>query len=262
MKGCVHMKYLKGIIHIGLVFIMAVLAGCASAPVKVDEKEEKPPIEEVRISEFILGPGDTVDITIYRNDDLHRTLKIDTSGKIMFPLIGDVQAGGMSIFKLRDDMTARLSKYLKDPQITINVSTVQSQKVMVLGQVNSPGVFTVDSSVTMMEAIAKAGGATLDAKLENVLLIRRAGEKAEVKSVNISSLFAGNANAENGLIHGGDIVYVPSVTIADVSWYFSHLGKILSPVVNLESGIVLWPQVKNVFTGKEGATTPLSIPAK
>lgn len=253
------MKHLKGSIHIGLVFITLFLAGCASAPVKVDEN---PPIEEVRISEFILGPGDTVDITIYRNDDLHRTVKIDMSGKIMFPLIGDVQAGGVSIFKLRDEMTARLSRYLKDPQITINISTVQSQKVMVLGQVNSPGVFTVDSSVTMMEAIAKAGGATQDAKLENVLLIRRAGEKAEVKSVNISSLFAGKTNAVNSPIQGGDIVYVPSVMIADVSWYFSHLGKILSPVVNLESGIVLWPQAKNVLTGKEGATTQLSIPAK
>jgi len=243
-----------------VVFIMLILAGCASAPLKNEEKAEKPDIEDVKISEFILGPGDTVDITIYRNDDLHRTLKIDKSGRIMFPLIGDVQAGGTSIFKLRDEMRERLAKYLMDPQITINVSTVQSQKVMVLGQVNSPGVFTVDSDVTMMEAIAKAGGATQDAKLNNVLLIRRVNDRAEVKSVNLSSLFAGGEKSENRPIQGGDIVYVPSVTIADVSWYFSHLGKILSPIVNLESGIVLWPQVKNVLTGKEGSTTPLSIP--
>lgn len=251
------MKCLREAIHVGLAFIMLFLAGCASAPVK---DAEKPEIEDVRISEFILGPGDTVDITVYRNDDLKRTLKIDKSGKIMFPLIGDVQAGGVSIFKLRDEMSARLSRYLKDPQITINVSTVQSQKVIVLGQVNSPGVFTVDSDVTVMEAIVKAGGATQDAKLGNVLLIRRVNDRAEVKSVNISSLFSGNAKAENSPIRGGDIVYVPSVAIADVSWYFSHLGKILSPVVNLESGIVLWPQVKDVLRGEDGDTTPLSIP--
>ena len=105
MKG-----YYYGII-ISFSFLSMLLAGCASTALNnknTDNKaaegqnEDAEKIDNVKISEFILGVGDTIEVAVYRHDDLKKTVKIDSSGKIMVPLIGDVQANGISIFKLRD----------------------------------------------------------------------------------------------------------------------------------------------------------------
>jgi len=132
-------------------FLAILLIGCASTGVNTkeetieneavgDQAGSAEKIDNIKISEFILGIGDTVEISVYRQSDIQRTVRIDHSGIVMLPLIGDVQAAGKSIFKLRDEIKDRLSKYLVDPQVFVNVTTIQSQKIMVLGEVNNPGI--------------------------------------------------------------------------------------------------------------------------
>ncbi len=260
------MKKYKYSLLINIILFTAILAGCASTDVKrEDDAEGKAAaagqgeniekVKDVRVTEFILGVGDSVDITVYRHDDLKRSGKIDPSGKIMFPLIGDVQVAGRGIFTLRDELRERLSQYIVDPEVIITVTAVQSQKIIVLGEVNNPGVFTLDSDITVVEAISKAGGMSDDANLNNVLLIRREKDKPNIISLDLKNAFKGGDLSQNFAMQSGDIIYLPAAAIADVSWFFSHLSKILSPVVNLESGIVLWPQVKDVFRGKGGAAS-------
>ncbi|MBI5403779.1 MAG: polysaccharide biosynthesis/export family protein [Ignavibacteriae bacterium] len=261
-------RYSK-LIYISLVIML--LSGCASTGAKKDgAKEEIIPeegmkqaekIDNVTISEFILGAGDSIDITVYRNDDLKRSVKIDSSGKIMYPLIGDIQAAGLGVFELRDEIQKRLSRYIVNPQVTINITGIQSQKIIVLGEVKNPGIFTIEANMSIMEAVTKAGGMTGNAKLNNVLLIRRQDGKAEVTALDLKKVLKGDDLSQDKILRSGDIVYLPSVMIADVSWFMGHLGQILSPIVSLESGMVLWPQVKNVLRGKDGTTTTISIPA-
>lgn len=255
-----------------LIFLIIFLAGCASTGSNVGEGEKesaallredlvKP--ESIKISEFVLGVGDIIEITVYRHDDLKRSIKINSTGKIMFPLIGDVQASGVGVLNLRDELKERLSKYIVDPQITIDISTIQSQKIIVLGEVRSPGIFTLDSDLTIMDAISKAGGMTTDAKLSNVILIRRNQGKPQVASLDLKKVFNDGDFSQNIALQNGDVVYLPATVIADVSRFFSYLSQILSPIVNLESGIVLWPQVKDVLKGKKSEqTTPLAIPTQ
>lgn len=245
-----------------LFLLTTVLIGCASSATKNGDVETTPvEVKDVRVSEFVLGAGDTIEISVYRQDDLKKAVKIDSSGMIMFPLIGDVKAAGKDIFKLREEMQKSLSKYLVDPQVTISVTAVQSQKIMVLGEVKSPGIFTLDSELSVMEAITKAGGMTVDAKMSNVLLIRRGKGKPEVDSLDLKKAFKDGDLSQNMALQSGDIVYLPAVMIANVSWYFNHLSKILSPIVSLESGIVLWPQVSNVLQGKSNSQTTI-IPTR
>ena len=249
-----------------LPLLISLLIGCASTGIKTKEentekaeaKDQNEKIDNIKISEFILGIGDTIEISVYRQDDLRRIIKIDHSGRIMFPLIGDIQAAGIGIFKLRDEIKERLSKYLVDPQVVVDVSTVQSQKIMVLGEVNNPGVFTLDTDIGILESISKAGGMTRDAKIGNVLLIRKGQGKPVVMSLNLKKVLKEGDVSQNRMLQNGDIIYLPAVTIANVSRYFSHISQILSPFVNLESGIVLWPSVKDVLQGKE-VTFPLAI---
>lgn len=258
-----------------LSLMIAFLIGCASTGISTkddntkktgdenpNENTEKIDNVSIRMSTFILGIGDTVEISVYRQDDLKRTVRIGHSGIITLPLIGDVQAAGKDIFKLREEIKGRLSKYLIDPQVTVNVTTVQSQKIIVLGEVNSPGIFTLEYDINVVEAISRAGGMTNDAKLNNVLLIRREQGKPTVISLNLKKAFKEGDISQNVSLMNGDIIYLPAVTIANVSRYFSHISQIVSPFVNLESGIVLWPQVKKVLQGKETGEVPLSIPTR
>lgn len=243
---------------LSLAFAVFLFAGCASTGEKKDEATEPAP-EKVTIDEFVLGIGDSIEVSVYRHDDLKKTIKIDSSGMFMYPLIGDVKVVGKGVFALRDELRMKLAKYIVDPQVTISITAVQSQKILVLGEVKSPGVFPLEYETSVTEAISNAGGNTEDAKLKNIMLIRRTKGKPNVSMINLKQAFNNGDLSDDKILQNGDIVYVPAVAIANVSWFMSHMGQILSPIVNLETGIVLWPQVKDVLQGGEGAIN-FSIP--
>lgn len=211
---------------------------------------------------FVLGPGDSIDIAVYRHDDLKRSVKVDLSGKTMFPLIGDVDIAGKDVFRLRDELTDRLSYYIKDPQVLINITATSSQKVVVLGEVKTPGVLTLDTDMTIMEVVARAGGLSSDAKGSEAALIRRVGGASKVTKIDLSSaILEGDSVSRDMVARPGDIIYVPRSKIADVAWLFSQITSILAPIVTLEGGIVLAPQVSDALHGTGGSST-LSIPTR
>lgn len=208
--------------------------------------------ENGALSGFILGPNDVVNVSVYRNDDLKTSVKVGPTGTVMLPLIGEINASGMDINTFQKTIESRLSKYLNNPIVTVNVDTVASMKFMVLGEVGRPGSFAISSQTSLIEALSKAGGNTTDAKLSNVVLIRRENGKTVVTLHDINkALKEGQLEHDTTLQHN-DIVYVPAITVANVSRFFSHISKILSPIVNLESGIVLWPDVLDVLEGGTG----------
>ncbi len=248
------------LILIDLLLLTTILMGCVTTgidkknaemqEVKVEsqDNENDDQIDNVRISEFILGVGDTIDISVYRNDELKSSIKITPSGRMMFPLIGDVQLVGKSIFKLRDELEERLSKYLIDPQVTINIISIQSKKIMVIGEVKFPGVFTLDSDISVVEAITNAGGVTDDAKIDNVLLARKAQGKQEVVSLNLKKVYMGDFS-QDMVLREGDIIYVPESAIGNAGHFFSQIANIIKPFTSLGSGIVLW---ENVLRSRQG----------
>jgi len=218
-----------------------ILCGCATTESTSKAiqplPEEKP--KEIKLTEFILGPGDIVEITVYRHDDLKRTAPIDTSGRISYPLVGDIQAGGLSIFQLRDKIRDGLSEYIKEPQVTIRVTAVQSQKVYVLGEVGKPGAFALNTPMSALEAISSAGGFTTDAKEESVMVIRGKRENPELIKLDLKSVLEKGNVAQDIQLQAGDIVFVPPATIADVSRFAVYLSKILWPI-SLFTRDVIW----------------------
>ena len=209
------------------------------------EKENVP-----KVTEFIVGPGDRLRIIVYRNDDLTRDVWIDHSGKIMYPLTGDIQAAGLSIFKLRDSIRDGLSQYIVDPQISVDILSIESQKIIVLGEVASPGFFPAGTSMTIVEVIARAGGVTPDAKQKNVLLIRGGMENPELRVLNVENILKKGDLTQNIVLRGGDIIYMPRTTISDVAKFFAYLSNIISPIVSGERVYLLG---KEIVTGE--ATT-------
>ncbi len=234
----VKLPYLLSV-GIAVIICLVLLSGCATTNTTSKTAEEtalsvsdEVP-KEVKVTEFILGPGDKIEILVYRHDDLKRTVQIDTSGKITYPLVGDVQAAGVSIFQLRDRIRDGLSKYIINPQVSVAVTSVQSQKVIVLGEVKNPGLFALEGTMNALEAISRAGGFGLDAKQNSVLLIRGGLEKPELVKLNLKDALYGNDLMQNVYLQNKDILYIPAIFIADVSRFFDHLSKIISPIVDI-----------------------------
>lgn len=234
----------------GFGFAVALCAGCGTAAVKAPSAATAQ-ASVLTVTEFIIGPGDKIDIVVFRNEDLKRSTAVDLSGKISFPLIGDVQAGGKSVFTLQSEMEEKLSRYLVKPQVFINVTAVLSRKTMVLGEVRSPGYFVLDAPLSVLDVLAKAGGTTDDANLKKVLLIRKVGGAKTEVLLNVDSALKGGDFSADLTLQSGDIIYVPSKWIAGLSQYMAYIRNILSPIIQLEGGIVLWPLVKDTLQGKD-----------
>ncbi len=244
------------LIVLGLIILLSSCATTGSQPQANTEtplqKDEKTPSEEplketVKITEFILGAGDKVDINVYRHDDLKKTVQIDVSGKITYPLLGDIQAGGLSIFQLRDKIRNGLSKYLVDPQVSVSVASVQGQKVIILGEVKTPGFFQIETSMTVLEAVSRAGGFTLDGKKKSVLLIRGGLKTPQLIALDLEKALRDGDLAQNIQLQRDDIVYVPRTYISNVDRFFGHLATILSPLLSLENLYYTGHQIEESF---------------
>lgn len=254
---------LKGLV-ISLAVLILLSPGCATQKATSDNKRESGETnaavskdsqnDEIgaverqnatRVSEFILGTGDELQITVFRKDELSQAVRIEPSGKIMYPLTGDIQAAGLSIFQLRDKIREGLSKYIVNPQVVVSIVSVRSQKIIVLGEVGRPGFFQPETSVNTLEAISQAGGFTQDSEERNVLLIRGGMEKPELRKLDLQKALKEGDLSDNALLQSGDIVYVPNTFISDVSRFFEHLAVIIRPVVEIERGYLFGDEIIN-----------------
>lgn len=236
---------------------VSVKGNVASSGEENPAENEKTP----KITEFILGSGDIVDISVYRRDELSKTLRIDYSGKVMYPLVGDIQAAGLSIFQLRDKITQGLSPYIIDPQVSVAITAIHSQKIMVLGEVTSPGFFQADEPMTIVEAISRAGGFTIDGKKKSVLVIRGGLKSPQLIKVNVDDILNGSDKEQNIVLVKDDIIYVPRTTISNISLFFSRLSGIISPLLQLETGYFIGQQIDE-GPGKGGSPSVSSPGAK
>ena len=219
--------------HFLCVFVLLalVLASCSSSkPFTKEQLESSPTIEEIppiEISEYILGFGDELEISMFRHEEMNRKIKILPDGKMQYPLVGNIRAEGLSVNQLKELLREGLLKYFVDPQIDINVTSTGSQKIFVLGEVNNPGIYQLEGPKTVIEAVSEAGGFTLDAKEKNVMLIRGAPSNPQPTILDIEAALKRTDMTQNVALQKWDIVYVPATTIANVQRFFDRLWAII-----------------------------------
>lgn len=159
---------------------------------------------------YLLGPGDQIEITVFRHDELSKSVWLDPSGKILHPLAGEIEAAGLTIFALSEKIKERLSKYLVDPVVSVNVISAQNQTVAVLGEVNKPGFFPLNHPLTILEIISMSGGFTSKANQSAILLMRKGPlGQADFKTLNLNKTVQEMDLSSNIELQKGDIVYVP-----------------------------------------------------
>jgi len=157
--------------------------------------------------EYRLGPDDILKVTVYREDDLNRTVRISYDGNMSFPLLGKVKAVDCTVVELEDKLTEGLGKFIKSPQVTIFIEEYGT--ITVAGQVAKPGSFHLKGRLTVIEAISLAGGFTKIASRNDVKIMRdENGDKKAIR-IRVADISQQGDTSKDISLRRGDIVFVP-----------------------------------------------------
>ena len=159
--------------------------------------------------DYRIGPEDVLQIIVWKNDTLSRSVSVRPDGKISLPLLDDVQAAGHTTGELRDLLTKRLADYVAAPEVSVIVTDVRSMKVSVIGEVPKPGRYELKSQTTVLDVLALAGGFSQFASRSRIVILRPDGQKMTRIPFNYNKVISAGGEAENFYLQPGDIVVVP-----------------------------------------------------
>jgi polysaccharide export outer membrane protein len=177
--------------------------GAASAQT-VTRTEQDPP------NAYAIGIGDVLEVSVWKNPDLTVTVPVRPDGRISVPLLGDVQAAGMTPLALKQTLTDGYKEYVTAPGVSVVVKEIHSRKIYVTGEVAHPGTFDLDPRGKLMQALALAGGLTPYAK-GRVVVLRdgRDGRQEKRYEIDLKSIINGRRPEDNLLLQPGDTLIVP-----------------------------------------------------
>jgi polysaccharide biosynthesis/export protein len=156
---------------------------------------------------YRIVPGDRLRVEVYKDPQLSQALQVRPDGKITLPLIDDIQAAGLTPVELRDQVADALKEYVTSPVVTVIVTETVAPEVFVMGEVNSPGALPVSGPMTVMEALARAGGFREFANTKNIRILRKTD--AGVQTLTFNYRDAARGRGEPLMLRPGDTVIVP-----------------------------------------------------
>jgi polysaccharide export outer membrane protein len=203
--------------HGAAFLLLALVPAAASAQPAAAQVPELQAPSASPASAYRINPGDELEIYVWGEERLQRTVKVLPDGTIAFPLVGQMVAQGF----LPQELEASISNGLRSqyrgqvPQVTVSVATPSGMQLSVLGRVRSPGNFTPGRYVNVLEALSLAGGPNEFANLDNILIIRKVGDQVQTLRVGVAPLFKGSSDssavARTNLarLETGDTIIVP-----------------------------------------------------
>lgn len=203
-----------------LITLLVLCAGtlsCAAwaqaTPASSDPKTapaDKPASEPVSTAgpDYVIGPDDSLHISVWKEPDLSQTLPVRADGKISMPLLNDVAAAGLTPTQLAAVLTDKLKKYVADPRVTVIVTAMNSQRVYVTGEVTHTGSMALTPNMTVLQALASAGF-TQFASTKRIYVLRNENGKQVKIPVNYKKLIKGEDMDQNILLKPADTIVVP-----------------------------------------------------
>jgi polysaccharide export outer membrane protein len=159
--------------------------------------------------DYVIGPGDVLDISNWKDESLTKSVVVLPDGKISFPLIGVFRAAGKTVAELKSEIEAEIIKYVPAPVLTVEVRHVNSLLIYVIGRVNAPGKFVLNTDVSALQALAMAGGLNPFAKKDKIRIIRQSGNKSVLIPFRYDDLVENADLDQNIRLQRGDVVVVP-----------------------------------------------------
>ena len=203
------------------VAVVATLAFAIPTAVLAQQASPKPPAVApipgaapqpvgVAPSDYVIGPEDMLQVSVWKNETLSRVVPVRPDGKISMPLLHDVQAAGLTAMQLRDKISKALGEFMPNPEVSVIVTDVRSFRVSVMGEVQRPGVLLLKSSTTVLEAIAMAGGFRDFASPSKIMVVRKdASGQTQKIPFNYNRAIKAGDNEDNLYLKTGDVIVVP-----------------------------------------------------
>jgi len=159
---------------------------------------------------YVIGNDDMLAINVWKEAEISRSVPVRSDGKISLPLVGELQATGRTPFKLEQDIAERLKNYISDPEVTVIVQQINSQKFNIVGQVVKPGSYPLASATTVLDAIAVAGGFRDFAKKKSIYVLRQNADGTQTRiPFNYKEVIKGQNPSENAKLQPHDTIVVP-----------------------------------------------------
>jgi polysaccharide export outer membrane protein len=159
---------------------------------------------------FVIGNDDVLSISVWKEPDLSRSIPVRSDGRISLPLVGDLQAAGLTPLKLEEDIANKLQPYIAAPEVAVMVQQINSQKFNILGKVVKPGSYPLTNSATVLDAIALAGGCRDFAKQGSIYVLRQNPGGGESRlPFNYKDVIKGKNTAQNVKLQPHDTIVVP-----------------------------------------------------
>ena len=158
---------------------------------------------------YVIGPQDVLDINVWNQKNISRTVPVRPDGKISLPLLDDVVAAGLTPEQLGEKITRDLRKYLENPQVTVIVTAINSRRIFIVGEVGRAGVFPMLPNMTVLQALSEAGGFSPFAKLSGIYVMRNENGHQVKFPFNYKKVIKGEQPQEDLVLQPGDTIVVP-----------------------------------------------------
>jgi polysaccharide export outer membrane protein len=159
---------------------------------------------------FVIGNDDVLAVNVWKEPEVSKSVPVRSDGKISLPLVGEVQAAGETPLKLERDIASRLKNFIDEPEVTVIVQQINSQKFNILGQVSKPGSYPLTNNATVLDAIALAGGFRDFAKQKSIYVLRQNADGSQKRiPFNYKEVVKGRNHAQNIRLEPRDTIVVP-----------------------------------------------------
>lgn len=158
---------------------------------------------------YVIGPQDVLDISVWKENELTRTVPVRPDGKISMPLLNDVRAAGLTPNQLAAQITTSLKRFVTDPQVTVIVTQINSQRVYILGEVLRTGAYPLLPEMTILQALSSAGGFTPFANRKKIYMFRVENGKQVKYPFDYKAVIDGKRTDQNVVLKAGDTIVVP-----------------------------------------------------
>jgi polysaccharide export outer membrane protein len=269
MRVVIVNKYLRSNLLRDVVFVACCWL-CAASAVLAQQANQttNAPASAEKNSAYLLGPDDEITVRAFDVDEIDgKTARIDRSGNVGLPLVGNIKAGGLNVSQFASELTKDLSKYVREPRVSITVSEYKSQPVSVLGALNTPGIYNLTGPTTLEQVLSRAGGLRNDAG--NTINITRqsawgpiplASAKLDPSgsfstvSISVKSLMDASDPRNNILVEPTDVISVPR---ADLVYVVGSVNKPGGFVLNERASMSVL-QAVSLAEGLQKTSSPKS----
>ena len=183
------------------------------------------------LKDYSIEKGDVLSVSVWQVEELKRTVVVRPDGKISFPLIGDVQAEGKTIQALRAQITSKLAKFIRNPQVSVIIKEFGGKRAVVLNELGGGGVIRFTTPIKVLEALAMAGGYNTDLNLKKIYIIReseKGGQPVKIIIVNAQDVLRKGDVRENIYVKSGDIIFLARGAFASVKYFQQQIQSVIS----------------------------------